>query len=402
MKPKFSLKLFFTFIVLICQVSVGLANQKKLSIIELATLTQSYWETNLYFNGEQVIVPIYIPNVEQMPVLRVQWDRINESEFQALFGNDLVLQIDEYGFSNYKNVCTSADGARYIQTQINRIWSDKPMITYSSFCEEGDNAKEINTDYKNVYAQNQAMSLADAMEWAQNAFDNIYENSHGGIFIDSVEISSPYLYYKDGEYGGNYPVDNLTGIGCYSLCGMQTIRGIPILDTIYYGVDLSSLTNLTIALSRKSTANVMMLSSDESYVLYGKPWIESGILAEDIPLCPIETVIANIQKEIDSGRIKNIYSLMLGYVVFGDDSQTYSKHPWDNEQFLLIPTWICECSYVADPNKDYVYPKNENADAYNYRGLDWFYEKWMFNAQTGKRYQSGKGDKKYYTNIETW
>lgn len=365
-----------------------MASMQYYSITELRKTTPKIWEIPISNDGSKIEVPIFIPEVDRFPVLRAKWDEISEKEARKLLSDEIIAECDDYGFAYYMNWMTKPEGSRFVEMQINRIWSVLPRITLSEKVYDSSQIKyEYISNCADVYAKNQKMSLEDAIVWAENCFESMYKSYNYGMFVDSVKVNSPYYYSETLE---NYPFGDLTGVGCYSVIGYQTVRGVPVFDSIIHGCDVKRVTNLVNALARDAAAKVWDLSSNESYLVYGFPWKETGVLMEDIPLCSFNAIKDVLQKEIDSGKMKEIYTIKLGYVIFADNDQEYTsgKEPWKNEEFLLVPTWVVECSYTENPDKNRTYPRRESADAYDYRSHDWLYEKWMFNAQTGERYYS--------------
>lgn len=361
----------------------SLAAEQYYSISDLREMTPEHWKVTVPGNKEQMIVPVFLPEVEYLPVLQAEWAEVTEEEFKSLLTDELVVRCDDYGFSNYINDMTDPDGERIVEMYVSRAWSDLPIATLS---EKATVSIGQEATTSNVYAKNQKMSLEDAIEWSKKVYELVYEKYDGGVFIDTLQVLSPYYYAGTNK---DYPFGDWTGMGCYTIAGCQTLRGVPIFDSIIYGCEATKISNLVNALSRRATADVWKLSSDDSYVILGKPWKETAVVKEDIPLCSLDKIKAILEKEIDSGKMKEIYSIKLGYVIFADSEQTYKsgKKPWKDEQFLLVPTWVVECNYTEDPNKSRSYPNRESADAFGYQS-DWLYEKWMFNAQTGERYYS--------------
>ena len=61
---------------------------------------------------------------------------------------------------------------------------------------------------------------------------------------------------------------------------------------------------------------------------------------EDIPLAPLDEVLANIEREIETGRIRKVLSLRLGYMLYSNpDMENYA---W------AVPQWVLECQYVTE------------------------------------------------------
>lgn len=71
---------------------------------------------------------------------------------------------------------------------------------------------------------------------------------------------------------------------------------------------------------------------------------EKDTLADDIALASVQTIIREIEKQIDEGKIRNIYALRLGYVCFLNEESP--------ESYTLYPIWICECDYTQSAKED--------------------------------------------------
>lgn len=56
----------------------------------------------------------------------------------------------------------------------------------------------------------------------------------------------------------------------------------------------------------------------------------------------MEKAIESIEKEIYAGRIRNVYSLKLGYVCYENKKDIST---------VLYPMWIFECEYVKKPDE---------------------------------------------------
>ena len=61
-----------------------------LTITQVKESAPEYWETGIVKNGEQVSAPVYVPDVEQMPVLRVRKGLFDDERLAAVFGQMII------------------------------------------------------------------------------------------------------------------------------------------------------------------------------------------------------------------------------------------------------------------------------------------------------------------------
>ena len=59
---------------------------------------------------------------------------------------------------------------------------------------------------------------------------------------------------------------------------------------------------------------------------------------EKVKLLPIENVISALEKEIEDGHIRNVYSLKLGYIIYLNEESP--------KTYTLYPMWVLDCDYV--------------------------------------------------------
>ena len=64
----------------------------------------------------------------------------------------------------------------------------------------------------------------------------------------------------------------------------------------------------------------IVVESESSYSIIERIFEEQKVIADDIPLCALNTVIQNIEKNIESGYIQNVISLRFGYSIYNDPS----------------------------------------------------------------------------------
>lgn len=137
-----------------------------------------------------------------------------------------------------------------------------------------------------------------------------------------------------------------------------------------------------------SAEATLRMRNEDEYTISIESFMEKELLAESIPLCSVEQVIQAAEKKIKAGNIQKVISLRFGYAVYNDPaiaSKRMADH--DVEDWYLVPSWILECGYSANPKKDY--DKNVNSKLI------------VINAQTGEMLDprdtsfKGYGDSRY-------
>lgn len=137
-----------------------------------------------------------------------------------------------------------------------------------------------------------------------------------------------------------------------------------------------------------SPGAILRMRNREEYTISIESFVEKELIAEDIPLCSLERIIRSVEEKIKTGHIQKVVSLRFGYAIYNDPSiasKRIADH--DVEDWYLVPSWVLECGYSANPKKDY--DKNVNAKLV------------VLNAQTGEMLDpldkslNGHGDSRY-------
>lgn len=96
------------------------------------------------------------------------------------------------------------------------------------------------------------------------------------------------------------------------------------------------------------------------------------LLSENSAICGVEDAISALESFIDEGRIRNVYTLKLAYVLWNDAS--------DDELFYMVPCWVAECDYYSSAKEKDV---ELSDDGENYTDKI-CYQKIIVNALTGE------------------
>ena len=179
----------------------------------------------------------------------------------------------------------------------------------------------------------------------------------------------------------------------------QTMYGLPILESIGRGYERAAWPEFA------PQAQITMRGDDEySITLWNVE--ETELLARDIPLASFEMVKRSVEKKIESGHIRKVYSMRLGYVVYNEKG--YPGRPpegirswWDIDSYYLVPTWVVECVYMDNPKETFVYKGRRNDERMDNEKNSGHYRFVIVNAQTGEVYDrddrsmKGYGDTTY-------
>lgn len=390
-------------VVVLCLSMCGIcASAEQYTIEEIREQAPDYWSSVCEVSGVSFNAPVYVPEVNRMPILYVHKLQISPEKTER-FGEEVKLSMPGGLSLNHSSSYHAKYGTNMVsfaQECIQNIWSEKAL------------------DSANVWAENQPLSLADAL----NAMDELVQELYGNLNIKmlpyQVKRFSGFLSSKRAgtyEFGGEYPFGDLTGVGQYEIYAHEVLRGIPVISGIYYayynesGHDKAERTNAWIRnLISQSRFSCNYMSADYYNFLGSTVFEESRMAIEDIPLCAYDKIIRSLEEMIEQGYIRNVYSLKLGYVIFADPQIDYPRNVDEVllSDYAAVPTWVVECSYDPDITKGYEMDNLElrGPNAYDYIQHDEGYRTIMVNAQTGDVYNpTTKGTERYYMPpIQTW
>lgn len=396
--------LVFTFIM---QAFTGVLAEKK-SIIELnelesneAVLQASY---SVRKRNVDVNIPIIIPNVEKLPILKVtalmpdMESMINNKNIVSQGMNGYLLKYEDVGLEkvNLQNgggtqkvEISISDGVETIEKSILVTCNDAKNLRSKIHGETNAGYDKSvfypweYTDIGELYAENNNYSLSDALNYLEIVLNHYYPScDNDKIEIDYIEIRGR-LRKKNknkslGETYNEYPS------GTYNIHYFQKLHGIPILMKANNMYDYSKLMDTKINETEFDKLGYISNLQNEAEVMYPYEdlFMENCFLEEidekyeDVPLASIDDVISNIENELKKGYIRNIYSLRLGYGLFLDPEENRQKQ--QEVSYVLYPIWVMECDYLSDLSRDI----RENTDSTDFRD-GYSFKKLCFNAQTG-------------------
>lgn len=361
-----------------------------LSVNELRESVPAYWLHHYKSQQQEVNIraPIYIPSVDRLPILKVRLHHLKDGSTNLQYLNHNRLTgfsfINEYNYSE-------RIGRPYKSIVFENIWQT-----------------EDDVDYKNEFAENQSVSLGDIVEHYQKVFNNILVDAQITAIPNIAWIETPYLNVKPGTYEYKDPAQlgNLTGVGGYSAKYWPAIRNIPVImghDLAYEGTCETAIQR---RLASQTELNVRYHYSEDLWFISGSMlWEEVGEYSEDYTsLCSFQEIEETLMKLIESGKVKDVFSIVLGYVVYADPTIEYKKDDdtVSTQEFVAIPTWIVEAIYTENPNRDYsAFPKSGDPTVYTYsRHVK--YMQLNISAQTGKLYDPGDTENNRVYSKDKW
>ena len=123
-------------------------------------------------------------------------------------------------------------------------------------------------------------------------------------------------------------------------------------------------------------------------------------LAEDVPLCSFDTIQKSLEQEIKKGRVRKIYEISLGYVLYCEPG---AYHEWGQKAdyssifYDIKPMWRVNCLKASGAQKEL-----EESDEDDERNSV-AYTQMLVDAQTGEIIgQSDAADRSMFPGFLSW
>lgn len=195
---------------------------------------------------------------------------------------------------------------------------------------------EINP--QDIYAENNNVSLKAAEDYLDKIIEYYYDSQDSDYEIDYVTVNERAR--KNGKDVDTYQS------GTYEIYFSQRINDIPILGRWTDLYDMFERAENKIYPNEKWNAGstmhwyfeIMNRASFNGYMMM----LEKRDTLYEEKIVSMEKAIESIEKEIYAGRIRNVYSLKLGYVCYENKKDIST---------ILYPMWIFECEYVKKPDE---------------------------------------------------
>ena len=258
-----------------------------------------------------------------------------------------------------------------------------------------------------IHAKNQPISAGEVVNKVKNMIRELYDESIS-IELKRIEVVSSFQKGKmvsDKMTSlGDYEFGDLTGIGGYGIEAYPTLDGVPIIASAGSGyLERGAEKIYDVLYFAHPSAYVFYYSDDYMNISLSNVFKKKEVVFENVPLCGFDKVYEIVEKYVDEGKIKRVYNIILGYIIYLDKKEEYSdKKEKNGEQmdyadYLLIPTWIIGCSYSENGSND------DQTDMNSYDGSeqqDLNYQRIFIDAQTGKLHDPKEvGSERYYADL---
>ena len=352
-------------------------------------------QSGLYDTEKINHAPIYIPDVSEINVIRAEKYEANPEIVQK-YEDAGMMAIDKMKKATLLYMGDEYDPKYGFdkRTQLTDYHIDTAW-------------KLDDAELDNIYAKNQPISAGKVVDKAENMVRALYDETIG-LELKRIDVVSSYqkgkMVSNEMTSLGDYEFGDLTGIGGYAIEAYPTLDGVQIISTAATGYIEKGAEKIYDALYfAYPRVGVFYYSDDYMNISMMNVYKTKEAVAENVELCEFDKIYKTIEKIVDTGKIKRIYSINLGYVVYLNRNENYSDKKEENGEkmdyadYWLIPTWIVMCSYSEnrlnngkeDVNSDHVCERQ-----------DLNYQQIFIDAQTGKLHDPKEvGSERYYADV---
>ena len=353
-------------------------------------------QSGLYDTEKINHAPIYIPDVSEINVIRAEKYEANPEIIQK-YENDGFLSI------NKTKKCTLL----YIGDKYDQKYGVDKRSQFSDY--HIDSAWKLDDEeLDNIYAQKQPISAGTVVDKIKMMVHELYDESID-IELRRVDVVSSFQMGKmisnEMISMGDYEFGDLTGIGGYAIEAYPTLDGIPIITSSNSGYNETGKNRDAFDALYFSCPwiDTSYYSDDYMNVSFSNVFKVKKVISKNVELCGFDLIYNVLENYIDEGKIKKIYSINLGYVIYLDKNEEYSDKKEKNgkqrdySDYLLVPTWVVMCSYSEnDSNNDKANISSEN----DCERQDLNYQNIFIDAQTGKLHDPKKvGSESFYAEL---
>lgn len=121
---------------------------------------------------------------------------------------------------------------------------------------------------------------------------------------------------------------------------------------------------------------------------------EVGVDVEDIPLLPFEEILKTLEQQVEAGHAYSLNEVRFGYMCFIDPEK-------ERDEFVLLPVWAAKGRTRGDLTLPFDLKNNQVVKDRGAYGCDSI----VVNAQTGQTYDlrgDKRPDRRYVPHIITW
>ena len=351
-------------------------------------------QSGLYDTEKINHAPIYIPDVSEINVIRAEKYEANPEIVQK-YENAGMIAIEKMKMATLLYMGDEydqkygVDSSLFSEYHINYAW------------------RLDDEELADIHAKNQPISAGEVVNKVKNMIRELYDESIS-IELKRIEVVSSFQKGKmvsDKMTSlGDYEFGDLTGIGGYGIEAYPTLDGVPIIASAGSGYLEGGAEKIyDVLYFAHPSAYVFYYSDDYMNISMMNAYKTKEVVFENVPLCGFDKVYEIVEKYVDEGKIKRVYNISLGYIIYLDKKEEYSDKKEKNGKqrdyadYLLIPTWIIGCSYSENGSND------DQTDMNSYDGSeqqDLNYQKIFIDAQTGKLHDPKEvGSERYYADV---
>ena len=352
-------------------------------------------QSGLYDTEKINHAPIYIPDVSEINVIRAEKYEANPEIVQK-YENAGMIAIEKmkngtllYMGDEYDKKYGFDKRTQFLEYHIDSAW------------------RLDDAELADIHAKNQPISAGEVVNKVKNMIRELYDESIS-IELKRIEVVSSFQKGKmvsDKMTSlGDYEFGDLTGIGGYGIEAYPTLDGVPIIASAGSGyLERGAEKIYDVLYFAHPSADVLYYSDDYMNISMMNAYKTKEVVIENTGLCEFNNIYNTIEKIVDTGKIKRIYSINLGYVIYLDKNEEYSDKKEKNgkqrdySDYLLVPTWVVMCSYSEnDSNND----KAEVNSDHVCERQDLNYQQIFIDAQTGKLHDPKEvGSERYYADV---
>ena len=306
------------------------------------------WKQDYEAYGRKISINIPVDDMgmDKIEIIRAEPQKVNEREVEK------TKWSDDADFCKDSGMIETLTGGEE-SWPVSYLLSEDTFITIlydRSPCElrKYGNGRQLWRDgvsyYPNeinpqdIYAENNNVSLKAAEDYLGKIIEYYYDCQDSDYEIDYVTVNDRAR--KNGKDVDTYQS------GTYEIYFSQRINDIPILGRWTDLYDMFERAENKIYPNEKwnvgSTMHwyfeIMNRTSFNGYMMM----LEKRDTLYEEKIVSMEKAIESIEKEIYAGRIRNVYSLKLGYVCYENKKDIST---------ILYPMWIFECEYVKKPDE---------------------------------------------------
>ncbi len=371
---------YYAILLVICLMPLAAASQALHSVGELHQQAACRWHKTYQAHGRtiKVNIDIQVPDVEALPVLLARPHApsplIPQNEGDGIFEFEVD---DSLIYQNQPGSFTWIYGDKDHRRRI-----DKLSMGISGYSSEVMRISPSEVDWDMPYAQKNPATLRYLDGELRAQYHRWFPESQIELALETVEASidyRPYDVFTD-TFSGQGKADHEGDIQAEY---RQLLHGVPILGYALrtfqlFGGDLPnedrmpSAPNAGALIYSKWFAQLGEEGLSESVHLHLLE--ELAVLQEDVPLCPMQRVLATYESLIEEGKLRWVGGLRLGYIGWYERGEPLTLR--------LVPVWVLDG--VLHPTAASRDPMSKYLSAANPAHLSSFHGNVLVNAQTGE------------------